>query len=166
VPAKVGVVAEANTSFGIEFRSLFVGCASRRYTFPLHISRLRADASAAPELPVLLTSPATALKLGEHIHPVDLVPPMRPDVASPVTDQSIGAMLDDIRHSGLAAVGIYATDVRDALFLSREIKRAVRAGRSGRGRIPGAAGRPESLPGPRPPSTQYSSRRSRARWPA
>jgi hypothetical protein len=125
VPAKVGVVAEANTSFGIEFRSLFVGCASRRYTFPLHVSQLRADASAAPALPVLLTSPATALKLGEHIHPVDLVPPMRPDVASPLTDQSIGAMLDDIRHSGLAAVGIYATDVRDALFLSREIKRAV-----------------------------------------
>jgi hypothetical protein len=53
--------------------------------------------------------------LGERIRPVDLVPPLRPDLASPLTDMSIAAMLDDIRRSGLAAVGIYATDVRDAL---------------------------------------------------
>jgi hypothetical protein len=124
VPRRVGVLVEFNTSFGMDFRELFDRCASRRYAFPLHIAQLRADARAAPALPFLLTSPAAALKLGERDGAVDLVPPLRPAVASPLTDQLIAAILDDIRHSGLAAVGIYATDVRDALFLSREVKRA------------------------------------------
>ena len=131
VPGRVGILLEYNTSFGQAFDPTresspkdLKECGFRPYTFPLHIAQLRSDARAAPEVPLLLTSPATVLKLGERVRPVDLVPPMRTDVASPLTDRSIAAMLDDIRHRGLAAVGIYATDVRDALFLSREVKRA------------------------------------------
>ena len=127
VPGRVGVLQEYNTSFGMAFDLKAddpSGCSFRAYKFPLHIAQLRADTRAAPELPLILTPPPVALKLGDRVRPADLVPPMRPDVASPLTDTSIAAMLDDIRHRGLAAAGIYATDIRDALFLSREIKRA------------------------------------------
>jgi hypothetical protein len=143
LPDRVAVLQEANTSFGLGFnpatrdRNLdgapetedasaraLVDQQVHRYSFPLHISQLREDSRSAPGLPSLLTSPAVALRLGESVRPVDLVPPMRPDVASPVTDLTMAATLDDIRHRGFAAVGIYATDVRDTLYLSREVKRA------------------------------------------
>jgi hypothetical protein len=142
-PGRVAILREANTTFGEGFRHdgfRHAYCDEPRnpndaiceephtephtYYFPLHISQLRADPRSAPELPKLLTTPAVALRLGESIIPVDQVPPLRPAVASPLTERTMDATLDDIRHEGYAAVGIYATDVRDILYLSREIKRA------------------------------------------
>jgi hypothetical protein len=41
-----------------------------------------------------------------------------------VVGSTVEAILDAIRHEKLSAVGIIATDNRDALFLAREVKRS------------------------------------------
>jgi hypothetical protein len=41
-----------------------------------------------------------------------------------VVEETVDSMLDAIRHEKISAVGIFATDDRDVLFLAREVKRA------------------------------------------
>ena len=56
--------------------------------------------------------------------PTDLVPALRPQLTSPVVEATVDSILDAIRHEKRRAVGIFATDDRDALFLAREVKRS------------------------------------------
>ena len=64
------------------------------------------------------------LNMRETVPPSDLIPALRPQLTSPVVGSTVDSILDAIRHEKLSAVGILATDDRDVLFLSREVKRA------------------------------------------
>jgi hypothetical protein len=62
--------------------------------------------------------------LREAAPPSDQIPALRPALTSAVVASTVEAILDAIRHENLSAVGIVATDNRDALFLAREVKRS------------------------------------------
>src|SRR5262249_23084893 len=56
--------------------------------------------------------------------PADQLPALRPQLTSPVVEATMSNLLDNIRHEGISAVGIIATDSRDVLFLAREVKKS------------------------------------------
>ena len=97
---------------------------AKSFNFPLHIAQLRSDAPALAQPGALLSGPVIPLNMRETIPPSDLIPALRPQLTSPVVGSTVDSILDAIRHEKLSAVGILATDDRDVLFLSREVKRA------------------------------------------
>ena len=90
----------------------------------MHIAQLRSDAPALAQPGALLSGPVIPLNMRETVPPSDLIPALRPQLTSPVVESTVDSILDAIRHEKLSAVGILATDDRDVLFLSREVKRA------------------------------------------
>ena len=94
------------------------------FSFPMHIAQLRSDAPALAQPGALLSGPVIPLNMRETVPPSDLIPALRPQLTSPVVESTVDSILDAIRHEKLSAVGILATDDRDVLFLSREVKRA------------------------------------------
>lgn len=124
---RVAILVEANTAFGQdreEEPSLLAHALTVR--FPLHISRLRGTATppGAPAIPLFML-PALRLKLDEGIPPKDVIPSFTPEVTAPVVESALRNLLDALRRERYTAVGIFATDVRDHLFLAREITRAL-----------------------------------------
>ena len=97
---------------------------AKSFNFPMHIAQLRSDAPALAQPGALLSGPVIPLNMRETIPPSDLIPALRPQLTSPVVGSTVDSILDAIRHEKLSAVGILATDDRDVLFLSREVKRA------------------------------------------
>jgi hypothetical protein len=96
------------------------------FNFPLHVAQLRSDALSLGEPgAALLTNPVIPLNMREATPPSDLIPALRPQLTSPVVESTVDSILDAIRHEKISAVGIFATDDRDVLFLAREVKRAV-----------------------------------------
>ncbi|HEY7285458.1 MAG TPA: hypothetical protein VH497_08455 [Vicinamibacterales bacterium] len=94
------------------------------YPFPLHVAQLRNDSQSQPTPTVsLLPTPIVPLNFRESTPPSDQLPALRPQLTSPVAEATVSAILDNIRHENVSAVGIVATDARDVLFLAREIKR-------------------------------------------
>jgi hypothetical protein len=59
----------------------------------------------------------------EATPPADQLPALRPQLTSPVVENQINGILDNLQHEGVSAVGIVATDERDVLFLARLLKR-------------------------------------------
>jgi hypothetical protein len=95
------------------------------FNFPLHVAQLRSDApSLGQPGTALLTGPVLPLNMREATPPSDLIPALRPQLTSPVVESTVDSILDAIRHEKISAVGIFATDDRDVLFLAREVKRA------------------------------------------
>ena len=95
------------------------------FRFPLHVAQLRSDAPAFAQAGGgLLPTAAIPLNMREPAPPTDLVPALRPQLTSPVVEATVDSILDAIRHEKRRAVGIFATDDRDALFLAREVKRS------------------------------------------
>ena len=94
-------------------------------TFPLHISRLRATVDAEAPTVSLLTPPAVKLKLTESTQPMDVVPSMTPDLTASVVDSAVDNLLAALHRERYSAIGIFATDARDHLFLARRIAKAV-----------------------------------------
>lgn len=94
------------------------------FNFPLHVAQLRSDAPALEQPGALLSGPIIPLDMRETVPPSDLIPALRPQLTSPVVGSTVDSILDAIRHEKLSAVGILATDDRDVLFLSREVKRS------------------------------------------
>jgi hypothetical protein len=94
--------------------------------FPLHISRLRGS-PAGPDVPALpfFTLPALRLRLEESTQPKDLIPSVTPELTAPVTESALRNLLAALRRERYTAIGIFATDIRDHLFLAREISRIV-----------------------------------------
>jgi hypothetical protein len=95
------------------------------FSFPLHISRLRAQAAAvtagaASPVPGAIVR----LKLDEAAG-ADRVPSLAPELSSAMAEIVLANILDGIERLGVGAVGIYATDKRDHLFLAQEISRRV-----------------------------------------
>jgi hypothetical protein len=137
----VALLAEGNTLFGST--AVFPspgqharhdnGCDLRRaeafraesvFSFPLHIARLRSDAQRSASTPLpLLPTPIVPLNMRETTPPADQLPALRPQLTSPAVEAMVDSIVDDIRHRHISAVGILASDSRDALFLAREVKR-------------------------------------------
>jgi len=131
----VAIFSEANTVFG---QSLKLGQGGRksiapttwfdhplRVTFPLHISRLRGAVSVEAPLRSLLPAPAIRLTLGESAQPKDLTPSFTPEMTAAVVESALDNILSTLKRGHYSAVGIFATDARDHLFLAREIARVV-----------------------------------------
>jgi hypothetical protein len=129
---RVALLVESNTVFGRDvsgragddqtpsgpFKNAKV------FQFPLHVAQLRSDASALEQPAAVLSGPVIPLDMREAVPPSDLIPALQPQLTSAVVNSTVDSILDAIRHEKLTAVGILATDDRDVLFLSREVKRA------------------------------------------
>jgi hypothetical protein len=138
----VALLVESNTTFGNGAgerfsRSAGAGASQERsepanrvwpveftYTFPLHIAQLMSDAQPdGSPLVSLLPASAVPLDLRDTTPPADQIPSLRSQLTSPIVENEINGILDNIQHQGVTAVGIVATDERDVLFLARELKR-------------------------------------------
>ena len=117
---RTALLIESNTAYGEDATS---GRRENIFRFPLHVSQLRNDMPAAPATAVTFSlAPAVPLSLRESKPPSDQLPALRPILTSPTVAVTIKRIFDAVRHKGIHAVGIVATDVRDVLFLSRELK--------------------------------------------
>jgi hypothetical protein len=95
--------------------------------FPINISQVRAASErnralqAAQAAPVTESSPSSIeLSLDETAKPLDVVPAL--SAISPASEELVlSALLSTIAHHQISAVGIFATDVRDKLFLGRQV---------------------------------------------
>ena len=93
--------------------------------FPLHISRLRAESqqlltTASQHLP---GRAAVALDLGESLPPTDRVPPETPQLTAAAEEAALSGMFDVLGDDQISAIGVFATDKRDHIYLAEEIAR-------------------------------------------
>ena len=123
---RMAVLVESNTAYGTALRTVLEGrrlctegCAV--IPFPLHISRLRGAAAAAPAAQPGDITRNVPLFLEEPVLPRDQVPPMAPRLTSSSTDVALDGILSTINREHLSVVGLFATDARDKLFLAQQI---------------------------------------------
>lgn len=123
----VALLTESNTEYGHSqnrepghgaFKSAEV------FKFPLHVAQLWSERLEAAPAPLFVPGPIVPLNMREAAPPSDQIPALRPQLTSAVVGSTVESILDAIRHEKLSAVGIFATDERDALFLAREVKRS------------------------------------------
>jgi hypothetical protein len=93
-------------------------------TFPLHISRLR----AADKQPAAAPSPSgqsgsRSLALQDSAVATDRLPAMMPALADGAAELMLKNVLRSIASEPIDVVGIVATDARDTLFLTQELRR-------------------------------------------
>ena len=79
------------------------------FRFPLHVAQLMGDGPGAAATVPLLLPATTPLNLRESTPPADQIPSLRPATASPIVENMMNGILDNIRHEGITAVGIVAT---------------------------------------------------------
>ena len=96
-------------------------------TFPLHISRLRSMAwknqtsrQKAAQDPFNFQSPKTPLPLEED---QGTIVPIYSDVSASYAEVVLATILEEIERQHIRYLGIVATDIRDRIFLAREIRR-------------------------------------------
>jgi hypothetical protein len=93
--------------------------------FPIHISRLRAEAER-----IRVAGPRAA-GTGSGTMPSDMgpatdqLPSMTPQITAATIDTLVATILATIRREEYPAIGIFATDKRDHLFLAERIVREV-----------------------------------------
>jgi hypothetical protein len=94
-------------------------------TFPLHISRLRGAAAARGRSPASVDplSSAVSLELEERVPPSDQIPALTPGITAATVETTLASIMGSLDRLHVSAVGIYATDKRDHLFLAQEITR-------------------------------------------
>lgn len=121
------VLVEANTSWGNQLIAAGAFANALRISFPLHISRLRSAAPAAPAPGLRLELPGAgvSLSLHEQMPPIDRLPSFTPELTSANVETALDAVLRAVQDAGVTAVGIFATDKRDHVFLAQEIARRV-----------------------------------------
>ena len=100
-----------------------------RLYFPLHISRVRsASGEGGPRVNVpqfgLSISPGATLRLDDTATPADQIPSFTPQLTAATVEVALRNILASLQLEHIGAVGIFATDKRDHLFLAREINRA------------------------------------------
>ncbi len=133
---RVALISESNTVYGLGFQNSGESTPSQnsskpfdkaiRMSFPIHISRLRGAAGSAGSrqgTASALQPQSIGLNMEERSAAADRIPSFAPDMTSAIVELTLANMLDMIRREHIAAVGIFATDKRDHLFLSREILR-------------------------------------------
>jgi hypothetical protein len=114
-----GAVEEAIAVCAGKFPKAYV------FPFPLYISRLRAQATTAqPSVPAAPSASHVHLKLDEA-SPKDRLPAVAPELTAAMAETALDNILDSLERLGISAVGLYATDKRDHLFLAQEISRRV-----------------------------------------
>lgn len=121
----VALISEMNTVYGSQFQSQKGAFAKAlRMSFPLHISRLRAAEGAVQKrsgVPSGLQPDSIAIPMEQQPSATDQIPSFTPELTSAIAELTLSNILDTIHREGITAVGIFATDKRDHLFLSREI---------------------------------------------
>jgi hypothetical protein len=96
-----------------------------RLGFPLHIAdryASRQRMATDPEYARVLGAVET-LRLDDSITPSDRLPTFTPYLTDAARDLTLDGILSQLQRRRIGAVGILATDVRDRLFLAREINR-------------------------------------------
>ena len=96
-----------------------------RLGFPLHIAdryASRQRMATDPEYAKVLGAVET-LRLDDSITPSDRLPTFTPYLTDAARDLTLDGILSQLQRRRIGAVGILATDVRDRLFLAREINR-------------------------------------------
>ena len=96
-----------------------------RLGFPLHIAdryASRQRMATDPEYAKVLGAVET-LRLDDTITPSDRLPTFTPYLTDAARDLTLDGILSQLQRRRIGAVGILATDVRDRLFLAREINR-------------------------------------------
>lgn len=99
-----------------------------RLGFPLHIAdRYAARQRAGGGLPsyAQLLAPTEVLRLDDSITPSDRLPTFTPFITNAARDLTLTGILAQLQRHRIGAVGILGTDIRDHLFLAREINRVV-----------------------------------------
>jgi hypothetical protein len=139
----VALLSESNTVYGTSYRGpAQAGDRTRfqvsaqtsrpplaralRMTFPLHVSRLRRVSDAARRTgtsPQGSGSSETSINRDQPAAVTDHVPSLAPDLTPAIVELTLANILRAIRRERISAVGIFTTDKRDYLFLSREIVR-------------------------------------------
>lgn len=144
----VALLVEANTGWGTKLTSTAAGLDSRTcgtraplgiasfpcatvLSFPLHVSRLagatetgHARSSSTSSLPQWAQGlQGSGPGLGDTVTPTDALPVFTPNTTATVAGAMLHDVLESLSRGGYGAVGIFATDVRDHLFLAREINR-------------------------------------------
>ena len=126
--ARVALLKESNTAYGIGSatppRPEDPFQLARVFKFPLHVAQLWSALPDTAPAPLFAPGPIIPLNMREAAPPSDQIPALRPQLTSAVVGSTVESILDAIRHERLTAVGIVATDDRDALFLAREVKRS------------------------------------------
>jgi hypothetical protein len=105
----------------VESKRGFLHALSMR--FPLNISRVRETSTAA--VSEGLRSSPFGLLSPESSSRRDQLPVAAPDLTAAVVDIALRNILAALRREHVTAVGVFATDARDHLFLAREISRAI-----------------------------------------
>ncbi len=127
----VAVLTEGTSAYGADVHR-------QRWTrlpFPMHISQLRAaaDRSARNDAKANTDSapirdtidnarrPAIELSLDDSGEASDVPPTFHGEISNPGAELAIASILSAISRNGAQYVGILATDVRDTLFLARQV---------------------------------------------
>lgn len=94
--------------------------------FPAHLSRLRnvaATSTVSKAVPFAPAQDAVKLSLEEARAPTDRLPSFSPELTAANAEAMIKGIFDAIARSEVTAIGVFATDKRDHVFLAREITR-------------------------------------------
>ena len=143
--SRIAILTEGNTAYGQNFthqsappkgasgRSR-LGCENGQYSpeilslpFPMHISRVRAAVNkAAPQQGQAETGagkdkPASATSAEEATEPREVLPSFS-DLSIHSAELTLANLLSTIAREQYRYVGIVATDVRDVIFLAREVR--------------------------------------------
>jgi hypothetical protein len=144
--SKIAVLTEGNTAYGQNFTKQTTaekvtggrnggGCGSGvaapeilSLPFPMHISRLRATTNkqtsqqAQTETATDTSNPASApTKLDRPSEPREVLPSYS-DLSIQSAELTLANLLSAISREQFSYVGIVATDVRDVIFLAREVR--------------------------------------------
>ncbi|MGH9455937.1 MAG: hypothetical protein ACRD2O_18440, partial [Terriglobia bacterium] len=128
---KIAILSEGNTTYGQQIRSGTAHAFPDVLTlpFPLHISQLRTASekmrrSKQPPTSDVTSTPSTLLPLPEEDN---FSAKETPEFFSPLEVTSaelvLSNLLSTLSREDIHAVGILATDVRDTIFLSSEVRR-------------------------------------------
>jgi hypothetical protein len=96
-----------------------------RIPFPIHISRLRAEAERARSAEPRPAGTVSGTMLRDIGPATDQLPSMTPQITAGVLDTLVESILATIRREEYQAIGIFSTDKRDHLFLAERIVREV-----------------------------------------
>jgi hypothetical protein len=127
---KIAILSEGNTAYGQFVKNDTAKAFPDVLTlpFPLHISQLRVAAekqlrSKQQLTPGVSTTPSTSLPLPEEDN---FTPKETPPFFSPLevsyAELVLSNLLSTLSREDIRAVGILATDVRDTIFLSHEVR--------------------------------------------
>jgi hypothetical protein len=144
-PFRVALLTEGNTAYGSSLSKAIspkaqatLSCHSdsikmpvNNLPFPLHISRLRSESEKARRERQQSSQQETANQESSRVLPlpteddsgnaIDSIPPVSQlDISS--SELMLSNLLSTISHEQFNYVGIAATDVRDVIFLAREIR--------------------------------------------